>query len=325
MLPQLRPILEHSAFVFGSRASSLSSVRGLFLTASGLPINYARKEEDRRRMSLADAFRDAIMLGDVYPFLHNMRSETSTPDGKQQEISTIRNPFSVAMKFVSAMEAQGVDVVISGSLARSVLTVPRTTKDVDLNLHLGSSEADIATFTSAARAVGASIRGDIGRPKRWRGILTQDTVLLAGVTYEGFPIDVYFNTWWGSDEAVKKSIRIDLDGRSWRFVSPTHLCLFKIQFLSEKHTREIQYKHLSDIYSLMNQSKHPVDVEFVSQAVAGLLPPADFRYMAWQDIVSTSDKVPIPETERERRKDSMCWPMVTSLLDVVTCIWVKRI
>ena len=141
------------------------------------------------------------------------------------------------MKFVSAMEAQGVDVVISGSLARSVLTVPRTTKDVDLNLHLGSSEADIATFTSAARAVGASIRGDIGRPKRWRGILTQDTVLLAGVTYEGFPIDVYFNTWWGSDEAVKKSIRIDLDGRSWRFASPTHLCFFKILFSFRKaHT-----------------------------------------------------------------------------------------
>ena len=257
-------------------------------------------------MSLADAFRDAIMLGDVHPFLHNMRSETSTPDGKQQEISTIRNPFSVAMKFVSAMEAQGVDVVISGSLARSVLTVPRTTKDVDLNLHLGSSEADIATFTSAARAVGASIRGDIGRPKRWRGILTQDTVLLAGVTYDCFPIDVYFNTWWGSDEAVKKSIRIDLDGRSWRFVSPTHLCLFKILFLSEKHTREIQYKHLSDIYSLMNQSKHPVDVEFVSQAVARLLPPADFRYMAWQDIVSTWDKVPIPETESEGVEKTRC-------------------
>ena len=290
MLPQLRPILEHSAFVFGSRASSLSSVRGLFLTASGLPINYARKEEDRRRMSLADAFRDAIMLGDVYPFLHNMR-EKSTQDGKQQEISTIiRNPFSVAMKFVSAMEAQGVDVVISGSLARSVLTVPRTTKDVDVNLHLGSSEADIATFTSAARAVGASIRGDIGRPKRGRGILTQDTVLIAGVTYEGFPIDVYFNTWWGSDEAVKKSIRIDFDGRSWRFVSPTYLCLFKILFLSEKHTREIQHKHLSDIYSLLNQSKHPVDVEFVSQAVARLLPPADFRYMAWQDIAETESE-----------------------------------
>ncbi|CAE7505984.1 unnamed protein product [Symbiodinium necroappetens] len=188
--------------------------------------------------------------------------------------------MKVALQFVKAMEANGIEVTIAGSLARNVVTEPRFTKDIDVNLRLEPGSVD--KFVAAATAVGA----EIGRPRRGRGILTDDEVFLVGISYSGIPTDVFFNTWWGSQDAVDDAFLVEVDGQGWRFISPTSLCLFKILFLSESSPERVLLKHIEDIYALLEVSKIPVDRRYVSASVSKLLPSTDFRFKLWHGIAS---------------------------------------
>ncbi|CAE7191253.1 unnamed protein product [Symbiodinium pilosum] len=231
------------------------------LANESLPINLAGKVAILASTSLSQALLDSLRLSEEYKFAVMKSPAPEVPVVKGHATGEDA-PMKVALQFVKAMEANGIEVTIAGSLARNV-TEPRFTKDIDVNLRLGPGSVD--KFVAAATAVGAELRSEIGRPRRGRGILTDDEVFLViGIIYSGIPIDVFFNTWWGSQDAVDDAFLVEVDGQGWRFISPTSLCLFKILFLSESSPERVLLKHIEDIYALLEVSKIPVDRRYVS-------------------------------------------------------------
>lgn len=251
-------------------------IRRLFIDAKGLPINLAGKVAILASTSLSQALLDSLRLSEEYKFAV-MKSPAPEVPGVKGHATGEDAPMKVALQFVKAMEANGIEVTIAGSLARNVVTEPRFTKDIDVNLRLGPGSVD--KFVAAATAVGADLRSEIGRPRRGRG-----EVFLVGISYSGIPIDVFFNTWWGSQDAVDDAFLVEVDGQAWRFISPTSLCLFKILFLSESSPERVLLKHIEDIYALLEVSKIPVDRRYVSASVSKLLPSTDFRFKLWHGI-----------------------------------------
>ena len=96
-------------------------IRRLFIDAKGLPINLAGKVAILASTSLSQALLDSLRLSEEYKFAV-MKSPAPEVPGVKGHATGEDAPMKVALQFVKAMEANGIEVTIAGSLARNVAT-----------------------------------------------------------------------------------------------------------------------------------------------------------------------------------------------------------
>ena len=86
-----------------------------------MPINLAGKVAILASTSLSQALLDSLRLSEEYKFAV-MKSPAPEVPGVKGHATGEDAPMKVALQFVKAMEANGIEVTIAGSLARNVAT-----------------------------------------------------------------------------------------------------------------------------------------------------------------------------------------------------------
>ncbi|MFN7975946.1 MAG: hypothetical protein U0166_27030 [Acidobacteriota bacterium] len=179
----------------------------------------------------------------------------------------------VARHLTGCLERAGIPYAIGGALAYGVWSVPRATKDVDINVFVeaaGLRPALDALISCGLRidpteAVARAERGDVvvGR-------------------YDGMRIDLFTASIPFCWEAMTTRVRIS-DGEEERwFLSAEAICLFKLLFFRSKDKADVEY--------LVATQGRGLDGTYVRRWLTQMMGEDDERVRFWDGVVSEQQR-----------------------------------
>jgi hypothetical protein len=179
-------------------------------------------------------------------------------------------PFNAAEVGISlgmALEAAGLPYALGGALALGVWSLPRATKDVDLNLFVPPDQLDAAFEVLSAQGV-ALDRAEARRAADEDGLF---------VGWVGAcRVDVFTPSIPFSWEALKTRKAVVLDGRRIWFLSAEALAFFKMMFF--------RGKDLVDLERLVNSAGETFDAAWVRRWLVETVGEDDPRIQGWDDL-----------------------------------------
>ncbi len=158
--------------------------------------------------------------------------------------------------FVSRLNNQRLNYVITGAVASIVYGEPRLTHDIDIVLEIGATEVDrfVAAFPATEFYVAPVeiIQNEILRDERGHfNLIHLDS---------GFKADIYLK---GKNDlhqwALENKRKIDFQGITLFVAPPEYVVIRKLEYYREGHSD----KHLTDIKAILNNSRDIIDVGFI--------------------------------------------------------------
>ncbi len=180
-----------------------------------------------------------------------------------------RTAAEAARAIADALTAAGHDYAIGGALALGVAGVPRGTKDVDVNLFVGSEELPRAIATLSELGIEVNPEHALAHAER-------DGMFIG--TWDGMRIDVFVPSIPFSHEAAKTAVTITVDGWTGRFLAPEAIALFKLLFF--------RIKDRGDLERLVAVRGADFDHAYVRRWIVDMMGEDDERVRAWDDVVS---------------------------------------
>ncbi|MDX2011585.1 MAG: hypothetical protein SFW67_15400 [Myxococcaceae bacterium] len=179
-------------------------------------------------------------------------------------------PFNAAEIGISlglALEAARLPYALGGALALGVWSLPRATKDVDLNLFVTPDRLDEAFDVLQAQGV-ALDRAEARRAATDEGLF----IGWAGACR----IDVFTPSIPFSWEALKTRKAVMLDGQNIWFLSAEALAFFKMMFF--------RGKDLVDLERLLSGGGASFDAAWVRRWLVDTVGDDDPRIQRWDDL-----------------------------------------
>ena len=158
--------------------------------------------------------------------------------------------------FASRLNDQKLNYMITGSVASIVYGDPRLTHDIDIVLELGPS--DVSGFVAAFPADQFYVAPvEVIRDQMLRSERGQFNLIHLQT---GFNADIYLK---GKNElhawAMERTKKIDYQGIALSVAPPEYVILRKLEYYKEGHPD----KHLTDVRSILKNSKELLDIPFI--------------------------------------------------------------
>jgi hypothetical protein len=177
--------------------------------------------------------------------------------------------FAAAFAVADALERAGLPYAIGGAHAYNLYSVPRATRDVDVNVFVGDDRLEelLATLHGA-------------------GVTFDDGAARSGHADGGFfvghlgpvRIDVFTPSIPYAWEAGQTRRRAALDGREHWYLSAEATALFKLLFFRSKD--------LADLERLVATQQDRLDHAYVRRWIVEMMGEDDPRTRAWDDLVA---------------------------------------
>lgn len=170
------------------------------------------------------------------------------------------NLFAV---FTDILEKNGIQYIITGSVASIVYGEPRLTHDIDLVIYLSRSKVEefIRAFPPERFYCPPEevIKTELNRTARGHfNLIHHET---------GFKADIYFA---GNDElqhwAFKNRKPIEFSGLTIYVAPPEYVILKKLEFYKEGKSQ----KHITDIRGIIANSNEIIDYDFLQKKIKEL-------------------------------------------------------
>lgn len=180
------------------------------------------------------------------------------------------NAAEVGLTLARALEARAIPYALGGALAYGVWALPRATKDVDLNLFVGSDALPAALDALAGagvtfeRAEALSLSAEEGLFVGWVGACR---------------IDVFTPSIPFSWEALKTRVQVDVGGERVWFLSAEALSFFKMMFF--------RGKDLVDLERLLGTMGRHLDAPYVRRWLVETMGEDDERVKKWDELCAT--------------------------------------
>jgi len=179
-------------------------------------------------------------------------------------------PFNAAEIGISlgvALEKANLPYALGGALALAVWSLPRATKDVDLNVFVAPEQVG-----SAIDVLGA------------QGVVIDRSQAIAAAASEGLfvgwlgscRIDVFTPSIPFSWEALRTRVAIELGGRRVWFLSAEALSFFKMMFFRRKD--------LADLERLISTIGQQLDAPWVRKWLVETVGEDDERVRTWDQL-----------------------------------------
>lgn len=171
--------------------------------------------------------------------------------------------------FIRPLAQQGLQYLVTGSVASMAYGEPRLTNDIDLVLDIRETDvaALIAAFSQADYYLPPAevIHCERIRPQRGHfNIIHQETMLKADVYLAGAdPL----HRW-----ALEHARPLEIEGTSVNFAPPEYVIIRKLEFFREGGSE----KHLRDIAAMLAESGAEIDDGFLNREI-----PARALDAAW--------------------------------------------
>ncbi|MEQ1568384.1 MAG: hypothetical protein ABMA64_22300 [Myxococcota bacterium] len=177
--------------------------------------------------------------------------------------------FVVAFTVADALESAGLPYAIGGAHAYNLYSVPRATKDVDLNVFVDGTRLD-QLLTTLHRA----------------GVMFDDDEARRGHADGGYfvghlgavRVDVFTPSIPYSWEAGLTRRRAQLDGREHWYLSAEATALFKLLFF--------RGKDVVDLERLVATQQEKLDHVYVRRWIVEMMGEDDPRTKTWDDLVA---------------------------------------
>ena len=174
-----------------------------------------------------------------------------------------------AVHFARGLQSARVPHAIGGAIAYGFFGAARGTFDVDLNLFVTGSEI--------ARALDVLIAAGL-RINRAVALETAADRGDARGSYEGMPIDLFFNSIPVHDRAEGRTRAVALHGVHVQVLSPEDTAIFKMLFY--------RGKDLVDVERLLGLMQSTLDAAYVRSSLVEVVGEDDYRILKWDDLVS---------------------------------------
>lgn len=176
--------------------------------------------------------------------------------------------FVAAWAVADALERAGLPYAIGGAMAYNLWSVPRATKDVDVNVFVDT--ARLGEVLRALHAAGVDLDDDAARRGHSDGGYFVGH--LGPVRVDVFTPSIPFS--W---EAEKTRVRATLDGVEHWFLSAEATAVFKLMFF--------RGKDIVDLERLVATQGEKLDHAYVHAWIAEMMGEDDPRTLTWDDLV----------------------------------------
>lgn len=174
-----------------------------------------------------------------------------------------------AVHFALALQRAGVPHAVGGAIAYGFFGAARGTHDVDLNLFVPGE--------LAAPAVDVLIEAGLQIDRK--GAL--ETALERGDargSYDGMPVDLFFNSIPVHERAATRTKEVPLHGQRIRVLAPEDIAVFKMLFF--------RGKDLVDVERLLGLMQRTLDLAYVRAALVEVVGADDYRTRKWDELVA---------------------------------------
>ena len=176
--------------------------------------------------------------------------------------------FSAARTITAALAAANLDYAIGGALAYNLWSVPRATKDVDVNVFVDPTKVE--GLLVALHGAGVAFDDDEAR----RG--SADGGYFFG-HLGALRVDVFTPSVPFSWEAMKTRVRATIDGHQEWYLSAEATAVFKLMFF--------RGKDVVDLERLVATQQGRVDQAYVRRWIVDMMGEDDPRTQTWDDLV----------------------------------------
>lgn len=173
-----------------------------------------------------------------------------------------------AVLLAQALTRAGVPHAVGGAIAYGFFAVARGTHDVDLNIFLPGAEAPRALDA----LVGAGV--ELDRDEAARSAVERGD---ARGSFEGMPVDLFFNSIPVHERAATRTREVTLHGVQLRVLSPEDTAVFKMLFF--------RGKDLVDLERLLGLMGARLDRSYVRAALVEVVGDDDYRTKKWDELV----------------------------------------
>lgn len=174
-----------------------------------------------------------------------------------------------AVHFATALQRAGVPHAIGGAIAYGFFGAARGTYDLDINLFVSGD--------AAGPALGALIAAglEIDAP---RALETAAERGDARGSFQGLPVDLFFNSIPVHERAATRTREVTLHGVRLRVLSPEDTAVFKMLFF--------RGKDLVDVERLLGIMQGSLDRDYVRAALVEVVGSDDHRTRKWDELVA---------------------------------------
>ncbi len=174
-----------------------------------------------------------------------------------------------AVHFARALKRAAVPHAIGGAIAYGFFGAARGTFDVDLNLFVSGD--------AAAPAVDALISAGL-QIDRSGALQTAVERGDARGSFQGMPVDLFFNSIPVHERAANRTREVTLHGERVRVLSPEDTAVFKMLFY--------RGKDLVDVERLLGLMGGELDRAYVRAAIVEVVGEDDHRTRRWDELVA---------------------------------------
>lgn len=163
------------------------------------------------------------------------------------------HPVELAIEIFKFLQDRDIDCAIGGSIALSMYTTPRMTKDADINVDIcvGQISEVCDMFKNAGHTLDEPI--EWGGGSRVKPEYRNEKMLSSLLKYKGLGVDLYFNTCratqWAHQHARPLLFPQHPELGKVKFVSPECLAYFKLFGMQGKKWKR-SYKDMADLEQL---------------------------------------------------------------------------